>query len=315
MFAMQAYASVLRPLCEVDSPPAPPLSAAVCDKSVEILLALVREGLDLSPHWLEAGVAAGADVLHLLLHRMQLGSSLASPLSAALIAFLAPRTSGASVRSCGSSRSSSWCAVSMPVMSRTPLRLSAVGGAAAATAAAATAAEAAARAAAAERLVEQEGLLSDLMQLASLKDSRAQLAGLSFLAMLACSPSSAAAIMEHDSTGAVLASCLTSGPVPVKAACLRAAEAIAGHSLQTQQGLGAESSFMTALAGATQAFPQAKDLYAKVVKIVQHIGPIEEDMAAIVALLHLGGDWKLPYELQVHPPLHCPAKAIPLATA
>ena len=231
---------------------------------MEVLLELVRDGLDLSLPWLHAGVAAGADVLRLLLHRMQLGSSPASPLSAALEADLAPRQSGASVRSCGSSSPSSWCAVSMPMKSRAPFMLPAAGGAAAAAAAAATAVVAAARAAAAKRMVEQEGLLSDLMRLASLKDSRAQLAGLSCLAMLACSPTSTEAILNHDSTGADLARCLTSGPIPVKEACPRAAEAIVQHSPQTKQGLGAKSSFMTALAGATQACPQAKDLYAKV---------------------------------------------------
>ena len=145
-----------------------------------------------------------------------------------------------------------------------PAEAAAAAAAVAAAAGEEAAALAAARAAAAEHLVGQEGLLSDLMQLANLADSRAQLAALSCLAMLACSPVSAAAMAEHYSTGNALASCLTSGPVPVKAACLKAVEAIVQHSPQTKQRLFAESIFMTALAGATRAFPQAKDLYTEV---------------------------------------------------
>ena len=260
---LQAYASVLRPLCEAESPPAPALSAAVCDRAVEAMLALVEDGLDLSLPWLLAGTAAGADVLHLALRRMQQDSG---PVSSAGEPDLDPRD-GESVQSCASSRSSAWSAVSMPMKTMAASRLPAAGPAAIAVAAAL----AAARTTAADCLVEQEGVLSDLMQLARLASSKAALAALNCLAKLACSPIAADAIVEHDSTGAVLASCLTSKPVEVKAACLRAAEALSQHSLQIKQGLAAEEGFMHALAEACQDFPQAQELRAQVGFIISLI--------------------------------------------
>ena len=122
----QAYASVLRPLCDAASPPAPLLTAVVSNSAVEALLDLVQHGLDLSLPWLRAGVAAGADVLHLLLQRMHLDSGPASPLSAALEANLAPKTSGASVRS-NASRTTSWSAISRPMERRAAFKPQAAG--------------------------------------------------------------------------------------------------------------------------------------------------------------------------------------------
>lgn len=257
---------MLRPLCDAASPPAPPLSAVVCSRAVEALLALVHAGLDMSTPWLRAGVEAGADVLHLLLRRMQQDSSPVASDSSLLEANIDCRSSSASFYTAASSQVSSWSLVSTPMKTRITFRLVAAGAAdlAAAEAAAAAAALAAAKAAAAERLVEQEGLLSDLTQLASLGDSRAQLAGLSCLAMLACSPVSAAAIAEHDSIGAVFAICLTSGPRHVQEACLRAVAAIVQHSLQISQSLAAEREFKSALREACKSLQQATELYDEV---------------------------------------------------
>ena len=232
---------------------APPLSAVICEKAVGVLLALVQAGLDMDPHWLRAGVAAGADILRLLLCRITSGSSPAAPADEALEAHLCQKasagSSGRTVRSAGGSSSSPWSMPSMPDFPRTAF-MSCSGEAAAAAAAGPEANTAAA----AEQMGKQEGLLSDLLRLASLADSRAQLAGLSCLAMLACSPVSAAAIMEHDSTGRVLALCLTfrDGWDPCELgveeeACLRAIRKIGGHSLQHKQALAANSELMQAL--------------------------------------------------------------------
>lgn len=261
---LQAYASVLRPLCEAASPPVPPLSTVVGSRAIQALLALVHAGLDMSTTWLHASVEAGADVLHLLLRRMQQGSSPVNSDSSLLEADIDRRSTSVSLCSAVSSQVSTWSLVSTPVKTRITFRLLAAGAADAAAAAAAEAA--AAQAAAAERLVQQEGLLSDLMQLASLGDSRAQLAGLSCLAMLACSPLSAEAIVEHASTGAVLAGCLSSGPSHIKKACLRAAGAIAQHTLEIKRDLAGEGRFMSALAEAclNAAYPEARELHADV---------------------------------------------------
>ena len=223
-----------------------PLSAVLSEKAVGILLALVRAGLDMDPLWLRSGVAAGADVLRLLLCRITSGSSPATPVDVALGAHLCDKasagSSGRTVRDTGGSSASTWCMLSMAEKPRTAFILSAGG-----AAAAAAAAPEGTRAAAAEQMVQQEGLLSDLLRLASLSDSRAQLAGVSCLAMLACSPVSAAVMVEHDSTGSVLGLCLNVGTHEVQATCFRAICAIAYHSLQNKQALAADSELMQAL--------------------------------------------------------------------
>ena len=277
---VQAYASVMRTFCEADAAHMLPLTAAVCDRAVLALLGLVQAGLDLSLPWLQAGIAAGADVLHVVLRRMQQGNTPACTLQR-------QGSSSDSFHTAASSLVSSWCLVSMPPRStfKFPATTAADTEATAAAAAAAAAAIAAARAAAAENLVEQSGLLSDLMQLISLGDARAQLAGLSCLAMLACSPISAAAILEHASTVSVLTAGLASGPAQVKVACLTAAEATVQHSVQAKECLGDEEMFMTALAGASLAYPQASDLHTMVSLL-----PDQSGLWSIVSL-HAAGVW------------------------
>ena len=194
----QVCAAVMRAVCEGGGQTLQLEQIVELRRTGDRLLQLVEQGLDASPRWLEVGVRAGADVLTVLQHCLAPAGHTGAQLER--LSSAGTEYSSCTSRSAGSGHliqlhrldAATKAVNAFTVTSEVPV--------------AAPADLQAAAAHAASRLVLQDGGVCCLTQL--LQSEAAQRSVLACIAVLACSPESAAAIVHEEDALEALAACI-----------------------------------------------------------------------------------------------------------
>ena len=194
----------MRTICEGD-PPALLLQQIVdLGRAERRLLDLLMQGLDAGSAWVEEGVRAGADVLHVLHHLLSApspGGQQPYAAYAASSAFVTCKSSFMGLVDCRSRPQK------LSSVSEEAVDVTAEAALAAAMRAPADAKAAIAQAASRDLVVEEEG---GRVLICLLRFDTAQHAALACIAVLACSPQSAVALALEEGALESLAACLAS---------------------------------------------------------------------------------------------------------